>query len=81
MALLRAVNIPCRLHGFTIYNDLQKGAIPKYMFSLAPEKIIHSWVEIFYEGRWLNLEGYILDQEYLSKIQAKFSHEFDSFSA
>ncbi len=28
MALLRAVGIATRFHGFTIYNELQRGAIP-----------------------------------------------------
>jgi hypothetical protein len=81
MALLRAIDIPCRFHGFTIYNELQKGAIPRYIFPLAPKRIIHSWIEIYYQDRWLNLEGYILDKNYLSQIQDKFANEFDDFSA
>ena len=46
MALLRALAIPCRFHGFTIDQQLQKGAIPTYVFWLAPKYIIHSWVEV-----------------------------------
>ena len=72
MALLRALDIPCRLHGFTIDNQLQKGAIPSFLFHLAPKYILHSWVDVFYQGRWLNLEGFILDQTYLHAIQQKF---------
>ncbi|MFC3193224.1 transglutaminase family protein [Marinicella sediminis] len=79
MALLRGLGIPCRFHGFTIDQKLQKGAIPGYIFWLAPKYIIHSWVEVFYEGQWINLEGFILDQSYLSAIQAKFSSEKGSF--
>jgi hypothetical protein len=81
MALLRAVKIPCRIHGFTIYNELQKGAIPPYLFLFAPKRIIHSWVEVFYKGNWLNLEGCILDDKYLAQVQTKFSQTYDSFSA
>ena len=62
MALFRAVGIPTRFHGFTIYNQLQKGAIPSYIFILAPKRIIHSWVEVYYQDKWINLEGYIIDQ-------------------
>ena len=80
MALLRALNIQTRFHGFTIFNELQRGAIPAYMFSFAPQKIIHSWVEIYFEGRWLDLEGYIIDRQYLSVIQAQFSDQCESFS-
>ncbi|MCL6417617.1 transglutaminase family protein [Aestuariirhabdus sp. Z084] len=69
MALLRAVGIATRLHGFTIFNELQRGAIPEYLFVLAPKRIIHSWVEVYYEGRWINLEGYIIDRAYLNRVQ------------
>ncbi len=81
MALLRALAIPARFHGFTIFNELQKGAIPNYLFAFAPERIIHSWVEIYFEGQWLDLEGYIIDQAYLSQVQAKFSDQCEAFSA
>jgi len=80
MALLRALNIQARFHGFTIFNELQRGAIPVYMFSFAPKKIIHSWVEVYFEGRWLDLEGYIIDRQYLSVIQSRFSDQCESFN-
>lgn len=72
MALLRAVGIPCRLHGFTIHKELQKGAISGIWYKLAPEEIIHSWVEIYYRGKWLNIEGFIVDLPYLKKLRQKF---------
>ncbi|GAK83058.1 hypothetical protein JCM19238_605 [Vibrio ponticus] len=80
MALLRAVGIPTRFHGFTIYNDLQLGAIPKYIFAIAPEKIIHSWVEVYFNGKWINLEGYIIDKPYLAQVQKRFSFGCKDFS-
>lgn len=80
MALLRALGIPCRFHGFTIFNQLQKGAIPGYLFFLAPAKILHSWVEIYHQGRWLEIEGYIIDQPYLSRIQQRFADQCEAFS-
>lgn len=79
MAILRALGIPCRLHGFTIRKELQKGAMTGLAFIFAPENVVHSWVEVFYEGKWYNLEGYIIDKQYLSKLQAKFSDCFGSF--
>ena len=57
MALMRAVGIACRFHGFTIDKPLQKGAITGLAYVLAPRRIIHSWVEVAFEGRWVNLEG------------------------
>ncbi|HMK45802.1 MAG TPA: transglutaminase family protein [Methanocella sp.] len=72
MALLRAVGVPCRFHGFTIDKRLQKGAIDGLFYRLTPEEIIHSWVEVNYNGTWVNLEGLILDQRYLGSLQKKF---------
>lgn len=79
MALLRSVGIPCRFHGFTIDKELQKGAITGIPYKLAPQNIIHSWVEVFYEGEWVNLEGFILDKPYLQNLQEKFSTTEGSF--
>jgi hypothetical protein len=72
MALLRAVGIACRFHGFTIDKPLQKGAITGLAYVLAPRRIIHSWVEVAFEGRWVNLEGFILDAPYLASLQRRF---------
>lgn len=72
MALLRALGIPCRFHGFTIDKGLQRGVVPELVFPLAPRNIIHSWVEVAHGGKWLELEGFILDQGILSALQAQF---------
>lgn len=71
MALLRANQIACRFHGFTIDKLLQKGAITGWAYVLAPRSIIHSWVEIWYGNQWINLEGFILDDDYLTALQRK----------
>lgn len=73
MALLRSVGISCRIHGFTIHKELQKGAMRSWYYRLAPPEIVHSWVEVLYERQWLNIEGFILDLPYLTKLQQKFS--------
>lgn len=70
MALLRGVNIPCRVHGFTIDKKLQKGAMSGFVYKSAPQNVFHSWVEVYLEGIWYELEAFILDKEYLSKLQA-----------
>ncbi|MCL1901526.1 MAG: transglutaminase family protein [Firmicutes bacterium] len=74
MALLRAVGIPCRIHGFYIDKIMQKGALKGFYYKRAPKEILHSWVEIFYKDAWLNLEGFILDMNYLVKLQRKFKN-------
>ena len=73
MALLRALDVPCRLHGFTIHKSLQRGVVPEIAYRIAPDSILHSWVEIEWKGRWVNLEGFILDAPFLGSLQ----HEFE----
>lgn len=70
MALLRGVGIPCRVHGFTIDKKLQKGAMSGFVYKSAPQNVFHSWVEVYLEGIWYELEAFILDKEYLLKLQA-----------
>ena len=72
MALLRGVGIPCRFHGFTIDKGLQRGVVPELVYPIVPKNIIHSWVEVQLDGKWLNLEGFILDQGVLSSLQKHF---------
>lgn len=73
VALLRALELPCRFHGFTIYKALQRGAIPWWLYPLAPAEILHSWVEVYYEDKWIPLEGFILDARYLGALQRRFA--------
>ena len=70
MALLRACDIPCRVHGFTIDKKLQKGAMTGLVYKRAPHNVFHSWVEVYYEETWYELEAFILDKQYLEKLQA-----------
>ncbi len=79
MALLRACGIPCRIHGFTISKELQKGAMTGLVYKTAPENIFHSWVEVFFENTWYELEAFILDLAYLNKLQARYSMCSGSF--
>ncbi|RHV37761.1 transglutaminase family protein [Ruminococcus sp. OM05-10BH] len=73
MALLRGVDIPCRVHGFTIDKNLQKGAMTGIVYKNAPNNIFHSWVEVYLDGVWYELEAFILDKQYLSELQRKNS--------
>ncbi len=72
MALLRAVDVSCRLHGFTVDKKVQQGIMPGFVYKAAPDAIIHSWVEVFYHDKWIELEGVILDMRYLKNLQGKF---------
>lgn len=74
MALLRACKIPCRIHGFTIDKQLQKGAMSGVVYKNAPKNIFHSWVEVYFEDKWYELEAFILDKKYLYKLQKRFAN-------
>lgn len=79
MALLRRLGLPCRLHGFTIDKALQAGALPAPIQSLAPREILHSWVEVLHQWRWIALEGLILDDHYLASLQRRFARQGEPF--
>ncbi len=75
MALLRAVGVENRLHGFIIDKSLQRGAISGIAYAFSPATILHSWVEVKLADSWYDLEGVIIDSAYLAGLQRKFSHE------
>lgn len=79
MALLRGAGIPCRFHGATIHKRLQKGVVTGLFYALAPRDIIHSWAEVLFNGRWIALEGVILDQPYLDGLRASLPEETTAF--
>ncbi len=71
MALLRSVGIPCRLHGSEVSKYFQRGATSWIISVLAPERIVHTWVEVLYLDNWIALEGVITDEDYVSAIKDK----------
>jgi len=71
MALLRGNGIGCRFHGATIDKKLQHGVMVAPLYWFAPSSIIHSWAEVNFGGRWVGLEGVILDGAYLAGLRAR----------
>lgn len=71
MALLRAVGIPCRIHGFLIDKKMQKGALTGITYLLAPSKIVHAWTEVQLQDDWIVLEGVIIDDSYLKQVKSR----------
>ena len=58
-----------QVHGFTIDKRLQKGAMTGFVYRNAPQNVLHSWVEVYLDDTWYELEAFILDKEYLNKLQ------------
>lgn len=73
IALLRTLGIPSRFHGATIDKKLQRGAVTGIWYFLAPVEIIHGWAEVWFNGNWVQLEGVILDSDYLASVQREAS--------
>jgi hypothetical protein len=71
MALLRGSGVGCRFHGATIDKKLQHGVMVRPLYSFAPANIIHTWAEVFVDGRWVGLEGVILDSAYLAGVRTR----------
>ena len=81
MALLRAVGIPCRLHGTQVSKFFQKGATSGLISVLAPESIVHTWVEVLYKGQWIAMEGVITDEAYIQGVKKRFPDHAGEFKA
>lgn len=79
MALLRGVGIPCRLHGFEVSKEFQRGATTALISFFAPQYIIHTWAEVYYNNQWLALEGVITDKKYFNAVKRKYKHETGEF--
>jgi transglutaminase-like putative cysteine protease len=79
MALLRGSGIRCRFHGAAIHKLLQQGIVNGLFYRLAPDEILHSWVEVEYNGRWVGLEGVIVDRVYLDGLRETFPDRREDF--
>ena len=79
IALLRAMNIECRLHAYTVDKRMQKGAVGRTAYLVAPKEIIHTTVEVEYGNDRVNLEGIILDDDYIAGVRNLFSGHEGSF--
>ncbi|NCC65462.1 MAG: transglutaminase domain-containing protein [Spirochaetia bacterium] len=79
MALLRALGIPCRLRAGTISRVIFRGLLPAIEYRLMDKTVHHSYVELYFDNRWIATAGHIIDRSYLSKLQAKFPDHMGTF--
>ena len=73
MTLFRATGISCRLHGSEVSKSFQRGATSGIISVLAPATVVHTWVEVLYNDKWIALEGVITDEAYLKSVKEKYS--------
>ncbi len=79
MALLRAVGFPCRLRAAMISKVIHRGLLDDISFLFSPRHLHHTWVEVYFQGRWIEIGGHIIDRPYLEKLQQKFANFIGSF--
>jgi hypothetical protein len=65
MALLRQVHIPCRFHGFLIKKEFLRGIPDDKVYKKIPPLLVHAWVEVLYEERWIIMEGATLPKSFI----------------
>lgn len=80
MTLLRAVGIPCRLHGSEVDKHFQEGVTSGIIAALAPDTIVHTWAEVCYQGQWIALEGVITDEAYVSAVKKEYKENKGPFA-
>ena len=64
MALCRAIGIPARIHFSTVDKEIQHGIFPLWAYNRFPRNISHSWVEIKYKNKWIDVDAFINDKEF-----------------
>lgn len=79
MALLRAVWVPCRFHAMTISKVIFRGLLRGLSYKIVKKEQYHACAEILFNGKWLNLEGHIIDKAYLLQLQQNFPDYMGSF--
>lgn len=79
VALLRGVGVSCRIHASSIDKSVQNGIVPAPIYAIAPARLLHTWTEVLFDGRWSSLEGCILDAGYLGQVQSLFPDATGSF--
>jgi hypothetical protein len=71
MALLRYVHMPCRFHGFLIKKEFLRGIPEDSVYKKIPPLLVHAWVEVLLDDRWIILEGATLPKAFIEKQTAK----------
>lgn len=79
MALLRSLGIPCRLKAGLVEKVIHRGLLHGMSYTLSPAELYHTWLEVRYNNRWVEIGGHIVDRPYLQKLQAKFPDFMGSF--
>lgn len=78
LALCKALGIPARVHYGLIKTEIMRGIFPGFALSLMQPKGSHSWFEVEVEGKWRQIDSYIVDKQlYLASKQNLKSKEWE----
>ena len=62
-ALCKQANIECNLRAGLIQSDIMKHIFPWWSFPFLPRAGNHCWVSVKLDGKWHEVDAYIIDQE------------------
>lgn len=69
VAMLRALDIPCRIVFANISTELFRG------FGVLGQFMDHSYVEISIENKWIKMDSYVIDSELYMKSKSQLEQE------
>ena len=70
IALLRAANIPARIHYALIDKDILRYFVPSFLFKHIPNPIGHPWCECYLNHQWISCEA-LFDQALFKGLYEK----------
>lgn len=63
MALARSAGIPCRLHAYKVYREVQRERVPGWMLRFAPRTTVFLWPEFLIAKHWQPLQELVHEKD------------------
>ena len=75
VALFQQAGLGAYQHFVVIPKEILKGAIPPSRYWMIPSELSHSYVEVKINGKWLNIDSFIVDTPLLEGAKTKLAQE------
>jgi len=67
--MLKHFKFDARVHFSSIDKNIHRGFFPRLMLMIAPMELGHSWIDVYIDGKKIQLDGYINDKELFKGAQ------------
>ena len=67
--LLDAAGVLTRYRGVIVKRELYEGLLRLVRYNALPRLLISSWIEVFYEEKWVIIDGVAFDTAYLEGVR------------